>query len=509
MENKALTTSSNVARVDTGHGNKTYNVMRSALNRFQYANSPFLRGLGGFLILIIILAPIQVFSQSLDDYLVIAAENNPGLKAAYTRYEATLERTKQPGLPDPELQVGFFLKPMERYMGNQQADIQLMQMFPWFGMIGTQKEEANQMALAQYQLFLEEKNQLMYLVKSTWYELTKIQEEIGIQKENLKILNQFEYLALIKYQAAGGSPASLPAPPPAKIPVSSGSSGVAGMNSMGENTSSTTPSMGSSMGSSSMTSTGSAMSEILRLRVEIKELQNTLAQLEADLEPQRIKFNQLLNRGIREEIQLPTAFAPIALEVQKLAVLDSIRSSHPMLVMYDHEMAAYDQQARMARLDGRPMLGAGVNYMPFTARPESGMMMGGEDMVMPMVTMTLPIYRKKVNSRIKEAELLKESAVQERQKTENLLAMDWANAYRQWEDAERKLQLYSEQTALTQQNLELMSTAYTASQVSLTDVLAVHHQFHDYQLKQLYAVYSQYLSLAQLEMLTSSSFPLD
>ena len=394
-------------------------------------------------------------------------------------------------------------------MGNQQADIQLMQMFPWFGMIGTQKEEANQMALAQYQLFLEEKNQLMYLVKSTWYEITKIQEEIGIQQENLKILTQLETLALIKYQAAGGSPTSLPASAPVQKSSPSLSAGSAGMNSMAGNTGPTSPAMSSSMGSSSMASTGSAMSEILRLRVEIKELQNTLTQLEADLEPQQIKFNQLLNRGIREEIQLPKEFAPIALEAQKLAVLDSIRSSHPMLAMYDHEMAAYDQQARMARLDGRPMLGAGVNYMPFTARPESGMMMGGEDMIMPMVTMTLPIYRKKVNSRIKEAELMKESAALERQKTENLLAMDWANAYRQWEDAERKLQLYAEQTELTQQNLELTSTAYTANQASLSDVLAVHHQFHDYQMKQLYAVYSQYLSLAQLEMLTSSSFSLD
>jgi len=483
--------------------------METKHSKSRGPNSPFSKGLGAFFLVLI---SLSVKAQSLDDYLIHAATNNPGLKASYSRYQAASERTGQPGLPDPELQVGFFLKPMERYMGNQQADIQLMQMFPWFGMIGTQKEEANQMALAQYQLFLEEKNQLMYLVKSTWYEITKIQEEIGIQQENLKILTQLETLALIKYQAAGGSLSSLPPPAPVQKPSSSLSAGASGMNSMAGNTSSmssTSPAMSSSMGSSSMASTGSAMSEILRLRVEIKELQNTQTQLEANLEPQQIKFNQLLNRGIREEIQLPKEFAPIALEAQKLAVLDSIRSSHPMLAMYDHEMAAYDQQARMARLDGRPMLGAGINYMPFTARAENGMMMGGEDMVMPMVTMTLPIYRKKVNSRIKEAELMKESAALERQKTENLLAMDWANAYRQWEDAERKLQLYAEQTELTQQNLELMSTAYTANQVSLSDVLAVHHQFHDYQLKQLYAVYSQYLSLAQLEMLTSSSFSLD
>jgi len=135
--------------------------MKTKHSKFRGANSSFLRGLGGFLFF---LFSISLKAQTLDDYLIQAAENNPGLKASYARYQATAERVNQPGLPDPELQAGFFFEPMERYMGNQTADFRLMQMFPWFGMIGTQKEEANQMAKAQYQLFLEEKNQLFFQV---------------------------------------------------------------------------------------------------------------------------------------------------------------------------------------------------------------------------------------------------------------------------------------------------------------------------------------------------------
>src|SRR5690606_12000714 len=70
-------------------------------------------------------------SQSLDDYLVIAAENNPEVRAYFNDYLASVEKTSQVGaLPDPELTIGFFLQPMDRFMGRQQADIQLMQMFP-------------------------------------------------------------------------------------------------------------------------------------------------------------------------------------------------------------------------------------------------------------------------------------------------------------------------------------------------------------------------------------------
>lgn len=444
-------------------------------------------------------------AQTLDDYLIIAAESNPGLKAAYANYMAAAERVNQPSLADPQLQVGFFFRPMERFMGNQQADIQLMQMFPWFGMISTQKEEANHMANAQYQLFLEEKNQLLFQVKSTWYELFRMNEEIRISKENLEFLKKYERLALIKYQSSapassGTSPSSSPNPS-----SSSSTAGASGMNSMSAGSSQTsTPSqpMSSGMGSSS----GFGMSDVLQIRIDLKELENNIELLEANLEPLQIKFNQLLNREIWEEITLAESLEPLRLDVEKLAILDSIKSNNPMLAMYASEMAALDQQARMAKLDGRPMLGAGVTYMPFTSRLEDGMMMGGRDMVMPMVTMTLPIYRKKINSKIKETEYLKESAFQNRQKTENLLAMEWANSIRDWEDAERKIKLYTEQTDLVNQNLQLRLTSYTNNGQDFEEVLRTQQRLLDYQLRRINAINQQYQSLAMLEMLASSDF---
>ena len=73
------------------------------------------------------------FTQNLGGYLQMAGENNPELKAYFSDYLAALERVPQVGsLPDPELSMGIFLKPMERYMGNQQADIQLMNILKFY-----------------------------------------------------------------------------------------------------------------------------------------------------------------------------------------------------------------------------------------------------------------------------------------------------------------------------------------------------------------------------------------
>ncbi|WP_051287298.1 TolC family protein [Algoriphagus mannitolivorans] len=467
----------------------------------------------------LLLSALMVFSgksnaQTLDDYLILAAENNPGLKASYARYEAALERVKQPGLPDPELQVGIFLRPMERFMGNQQADLRLMQMFPWFGMIGTQKEEAKSMAQAQYQLFLEEKNQLMYQVKSTWYDMIRLQEEIRISRENLQFLQQYERLALIKYQGATGGSSGASGP----SMLSSGgnmnsstSAGASEMSGMGGN-SSTGPNLqrpSSGMNSSAMSTSGSSLKDILQIRISMKELENTIEQLQADLEPLQIKFNQLLNREIRAEIALPSGFQPIVLEVEKMAVLDSIQANNPMLAMFDSELEVYRQQAQMAKLDGRPMMGAGVNYMPFSPRIENGMMMGGDNMVMPMVSLTLPIYRKKVNAKIKEAELLQEATLLQKEKTSNLLAMEWANAFRDWEDADRKIRLYSGQRELTDQTLNWLITSYTANGDDFEEILRTQQSLLDYQMKEINAINLQYQSLAKLEMLSASSIPLN
>lgn len=478
------------------------------LSDFKFLNSNF-RFLTLALLFTIFLSPFttETKAQSLDDYLIQAAQNNPGLKASYARYAAAMERTGQVSLPDPELRVGFFLTPMERFMGNQQADLQLMQMFPWFGMLKTQKEEANHMAQAQYQLFLEEKNQLFFQVKSTWYELHRLNEEIKITRENLEYLQKYERLALIKYQAAAsasGSPAPTPSSP---TPSSSGSSsaGASSMNSMGGGTSQMSATSPSPMSDGGMgSSSGSGMTDVLQIRIEMKELESNLAQQETDLEPLQIKFNQLLNREIREKIQLAGALSPANLTEEKLEILDSIKTNSPMLAMYDSEISAYEKQAKMAKLDGRPMLGAGVNYMPFKPRLEDGMMMGGENMVMPMVTMTLPIYRKKTNSKIREAEYLKEATSLTRQKTENLLTMEWANAFRDWEDAERKIELYTEQVKLVDQTINLLLTAYSSNGRDFTEVLRTQQLLLDYQLKRVNAINQQYQSLAMLEMLASS-----
>lgn len=450
------------------------------------------------------------FSQSLDEYLQAAAENNPALKSYFNEYLAALEKVPQVGtLPDPQLSMGFFLQPMERFMGTQQADLQLMQMFPWFGMLKTQKDEASKMALVRYERFQEAKYDLFYRVKATWYELYRLEEEIRVTEENLDILQQFERLALIRFQSGGigaGSGSSMSRASNMKQSSAKSPSMGAMSGGMGGGGSALPAAQSNSAMSapSSMGGRGAGMRDVLRVRIEIMALENSLQLLKDSQMPLKAEFNQLLNRRFDEPVVVADTLMNTSLSIERMAMLDSITENNPMLKMLDAEAEAYESQRKMARLEGRPMIGAGLNYMPFSPRTENGFSMGGNDMVMPMVSLSIPVYRKKYTAMQREAELRQLAVQQKRENAVNLLAVEWSGAIRNLDDANRRVMLYQGQTELATQTLNLLMTAYTTDGSDFEEVLRVQQQLLDYRLGLITAIVDQHTSIATLEKLTAT-----
>lgn len=246
------------------------------------------------------------------------------------------------------------------------------------------------------------------------------------------------------------------------------------------------------------------MSDVLRVRMEIKELKNRLALLQDSRLPLEAEFNQLLNRDYHEAVVIADTLSDTPLSMDRKALLDSISLNNPMLKMLDAEAEAYEAQKKMARLEGRPMFGAGINYIPFSPRSENGVTMGGEDMIMPMVRLSLPIYRKKYNAMLKEAELKQQAVHLRKRNLVNQLSVQWSATLRNLDDADRRTTLYREQTALARQTLNLLMTAYTAEGRDFEEVLRVQQQLLDYQLKLITAIVDQHTSIALLESLAAT-----
>ena len=162
----------------------------------------------------------------------MAVKMNPTVLQRYAEYEASLQKVPQVGsLPNPELSLGVFLSPMELVGGQQIADIRLMQMFPWFGVLKNAKDEMSLMAKAKFEVFRDAKLQVYYQVQETWYQLYKTQQNISITEANIELLGTIERLVTIKNQVGTAGSSSISSKNTTEAPSSSSTSGMNGMSS--------------------------------------------------------------------------------------------------------------------------------------------------------------------------------------------------------------------------------------------------------------------------------------
>ncbi len=451
--------------------------------------------------------------DSLVNYLEIAAKNNPAVLQKFAEYEAALQKVPQiGGLPDPEISLGIFLKPMELVGGNQVADIRLMQMFPWFGVLKNAKDEMSLMAQAKYESFRDAKLQVFYDLQQTWYEMYKVQAAIQVSEKNLEILKTLERLSMVKFKAAAGSSGSTPAS------VGAMQSGVAqnatsassGMGSMGGNNSDNSGnqpvSASPSMQNNPMGQSGSSgLADLYRIQMETGELENSISLLQNQLITISARFNSFLNRPAQMQIALPDTMVAVELNLPLSEVTDSMLANNPMLEMLRIEEKSLDARKTMVSRMGYPMVGLGLNYSLINKSPMSTSEMNGGDMIMPMVTVTLPVYRKKYKAMKTEADLMKTATAQGIQATSNALQTDYFAAVQEYQDAQRRIALYESQLNLANQSLNILLKSFSASGAGLTDLLRVRQQTLDYGLKQIEAVADFNTATAKLQRLMAYS----
>ncbi len=458
-----------------------------------------------------------VFSQhdSLDAYINIALKNNPEILQKYYEYEAALQKVTQVGsLPDPELSMGIFLSPMEIVSGSQVADIRLMQMFPWWGTLRAAKDEMSLMAKARYEELKDAKLKVFFEVKKTYYELYKIRKNIQIYQVYLNILNILEQLSLSNYtvstkQIASSSSQSISSNAKADGNQSGVTNGMVGMQMAGSasmNLASTNQSGGMSMNGESMTSASmqTGMINIFRIQIEKNELNDNLKWLNDQYLTLSVRFNTLLNRSSNEFISIPDTIVVDSIMITLSAVSDSMLMNNPMLQMWKYEQQSIDSRKNMVTRMGYPMIGVGVNYSVINKSSMSSSTMNGTDMIMPMVTISLPIYRKKYRAMRTETELLAQAAKEAYASTANLLQTEYYQAIEQYNQAQRNISLYANQTDYIKRILNLMVVNYTANSQNFEELLRTWKQALDYQLKQNDALADYQIAIARLQRLMAN-----
>lgn len=438
--------------------------------------------------------------DSLSHYIKVAIENNPGVKSQSLVHEAFLQKIPQAGaFQDPELSLEAYTMPMEIVGGRSIGNVSLMQMFPWFGTRKAARTEATHMANMQDQQYREAVDNLILQVSTQWYTMQKLNEQLHNNEENKKILDQLEQLALRKFSAPSSTAQPNVTPTvssnaPSAPSTSTASSGMGGM-SMGSG-SKTAPtantSMNMSSGGGSMSGgSSSGMSEVLRIQLEIAEIENNIESLHSQIKAEKAKFNALLNREATEEVVLGKEIQKVDFLYSEKEALAIIEKNNPMLEMISEEGLAFKAKAEMDRKMSYPMIGIGAEYM-VVGKTNNMMLamegMNGKDMIMPMVSVSLPLFRKKYSAQQKEGELWRKSTEENFKNTFNTLKSEYYGFKSQMDDAERVVKLYEKQTTLAQTTYNLIVKEFVTGKSDLTNVIQVQRQLLDYQLRKAEAL---------------------
>lgn len=390
-------------------------------------------------------------AQTLDEYLKKSIENNPGLKARYSEFEAALQKIHQvKSLPDPTLSMSAFGQMIETRVGPQRAIFILNQMFPWVGTLKAQGDVMGYLAEAKFQAWLDSRNELLFKVKSAWYPIYELDQTIKYQQENKLILESFKTLSLTRFKNGKG-----------------------------------------------------AMVDVIRVDIMLDDLSTELIILENKRKPLLAQLNKLLNQNINTPLEITDSILPdINLPVYSI---DSILENNPKLKEVEKKEQAWQQQTIVARKQGMPKLGIGLNYTIIGERTDMDVPDNGKDAIMPMVSISLPIYRKKYRAAHKEAEFMQSSLQEMKVDMSNELSATYELSYFELSKAIEEYKLFATQMEKTDQASNLLMAAYSNSGKDFEEVLRMQQMLYKYKINTSSAIKNYFIAKAKLDYLTAKN----
>ena len=412
----------------------------------------------GFVILLALLTligPTLLYAQApasrLDEALQIAAHNSPILKARYAEFEAALQKVAQVhALPDPTFSMGVFVLPVQTRVGPQRARFSLSQMFPWFGTLAARRDAAALMAEATYQTYLNSRNELFFKVKAAWYPLYEVHRLQVLQAENLEILNTFKQLATVAFQ--------------------NGKTG---------------------------------MVDVIRVDLMLDNTRTEIKILEAREKPLLTRLNTLLNRADTVAVILPDSLPLLSPENEYRK--DSLFAQHPMLAAYDLKIQSARAQELAAKKQGLPSFGVGLDYVLVDKRSDMVVPQNGMDILMPMVTVSIPIWRAKYKAQVKESQFMQTALSAHKEDFQNELLSNYEMSAYELERSIQLIELYRSQIQKTRQVLSLLLVSFSNSGKDFEEVLRMQQELLKYQMAEAVAIKDFYTALAKLDFLTSKS----
>ena len=387
-------------------------------------------------------------AQDLSGYIAEAETNNPEVQAYELRYSIAQEKVNEVNtLPDTEFGVGYFVSTPETRVGAQRARFSVKQMLPWFGTIAKREKYQDALVETEYLEYVIAKRKLGLAVAQGYYKLYTIEAQSKVVQQNVELLERYKELALNAVEVAKASAV-----------------------------------------------------DVLKLEMRQNELKAQQQILEERRVAAEIQFKNTLNTASEGRILVVDS---LSIPTEDAQINPDDLSANPELLKYDKLYESVTQAEILNRQEASPKWGVGLDYIPVSERTDMFPADNGKDIVMPMVSVSVPIFNSKYKSVSRQNELRQQELDAQKAQRLNTLKNLLAEAKQNKNTARINFNTQKQNIAQAQDAEEILLKSYETGSIDFNDVLDIQELQLEFQLKQLQAVQNYYEQAALINYLTN------
>ena len=388
-----------------------------------------------------------VNAQELQTLTEEALANNPEIEKFESQYSIASEKKNEVNTyPNTEFGVGYFVSEPETRTGAQRFRVSARQMLPWFGSITARENYMNSLAEAKYEDITIAKRKLVVSVSQSYYNLYSNKAKQDVLSENINLLETYETLALNSVEVGKASAV-----------------------------------------------------DVLRLQMRQNELVQLKRVLAQQYSAEQTNFNKLLNRDKDIEISV---INELIIPSESKEINDEKVALHPELLKYDKLYESIEQSELLNRKESNPMIGFGLDYINVTKRPDMTFNENGKDIVMPTVSLSIPIFNNKYKSQTKQNDLQQQEIKAQKQERQNMLETLLSRAISDRISARISYTTQIKNLKQAQDAEEILIKSYETGTIDFNDVLDIQELQLKFQMNQLESIRNYYVQSTIVNYLT-------
>ncbi|MGY8909501.1 TolC family protein [Polaribacter sp. Hel_I_88] len=387
-------------------------------------------------------------AQELNVLIEQALKNNPAIQKFELQYNIASEKVNEVNtLPNTEFGVGYFVSEPETRTGAQRFRISVKQMLPWFGTITSRENYVSSMAVVKYEDIVIAKRKLITSVSQSYYNLYENKAKQNVLKENIKLLQTYETLALTSVEVNKAS-----------------------------------------------------MVDVLRLQMRQNEMEQLLAILNQQYLAEQTTFNKLLNRDKSIFINV---VGDLNFPAENFDTKANNLSVHPELLKYDRLYQSIEKSELLNQKESAPMIGFGLDYINVTERPNISFSDNGKDILMPMVTLSIPIFNNSYKSKTKQNSLQQEEVLAQKQERKNKLETFLDKAKNERISARISYKTQTKNLKQAKNAEEILIKNYETGTIDFNDVLDIQELQLKFEMNQIESIKSYFVQTTIINYLTN------